>query len=413
MGSKVLRALIIGIVLFGFPVIASSVSKIIGITSYGPIPAAFPTSFSLICDGTGAAGNNCPQYFSPDFTDDTFTKLYGYTNQTTPGRCLKSVDGGVTWSFCAADPFTTSFGGTTPSAFAMGSDGSLLAAVNVNNTTQSCVIKRSTDGGVSWTTVYTESDGINACSAWNITAMPSPMKCSPIPGVGNCILIGYDTTTLSKATAWYSTDFGASWNPLAAGISYSLSSGSPPISGAALSDDGQIGISGVTVAASTRSFIYARDGATFLQSAVWGTAIGASKCEPFIYNGDPAVFCGSNNSTQTQQVMRISGTVPTTVASFSLGNGVPTSSQSPDQIAIEWDATAGIYYLISRVAVTNAVIAFVTADNFGSFHVLGTITPTITFAGAVRGDIYKWNNAVYFTSGMYTPNGHLYKIAVP
>lgn len=384
---------------------ASAITTVIGAQVSSPPIVYVPTTLSIVCDGTLAAGNNCPQYWSPDWTDDNNLIAYGYTNQTTPGRCLKSVNGAVSWSYCSADPFTTSYLNTTPTAFAATSTGALLAAVNVNNTTQACVIKRSTDGGVTWTTVHTQN-GTYACGAWSSSAMPSPMKCAKY--ADTCVLYGYDVATTSQVAVFTSINNGATWTSPTSLLGSPLN---PPMVGSAMNDDGTLSITGATTGSVGRSFVYSRDGTTYVTSAAWGTAVGNSRCTgPFIYNNiDPAVMCGANSSTQTWQMVRMNSTVPTTIAQFTLGNGSPTSGQSPDVIGIQW--ATNIFYLITRLHATGATNVYVTVDNFSTMNFLGTLTPTTIFGSNPRGDIYIWGSAIYWSSGYYTPTGHIMKVS--
>lgn len=393
--------LVMGIVSFAH----SQVRKIIGINSYGPEPD-FPTTVSLVCDGTGVAGNNCPQYWSPDFSDTDETNAFGYTNQTPPGRCLKSTNAAVSWSYCGSDPFTTSYN-SQPASFGVASNGALLAAVNVNNTTQACVIKRSTDGGDTWTTVFTQN-GTYFCGAWNTTALPSTLKCAK--SAANCVLYGWDTATTVSGTVWYSTDYGLTWSH--SGILVNQAGSSPVGIGPAVSDDGNSIIAGVTTGQTSTTFIYSRDGTTFAASAAWGTKIGASRClTGFIYGSgsDPAIGCGANNSTGTWEVMRLNANVPTTITQLTPGNGAPTSAQSPDLLIMRWDENT--YYLVTRIHSTGQPSAFVTTDSFSSLHYLGSVNTTTVFGSTPRGDIYKWRNSVYWSSGYFTPTGHIMRIS--
>lgn len=386
---------------------SAAVSRIFGLAgecnqSYAGC-TAIPLSLSIVCDGTLVAGNNCPQYWSPDWSDTTNLIAYGYTNQTTPGRCLKSVNGATTWSYCTADPFTTSYLNLTPAAFAAASDGSLLAAVNVNNTTQACVIKRSTNGGVSWSTVHTQN-GTYACGAWAAAAIPSPMKCAK--DANTCVLYGYDVATNQLAAVFTSSDNGATWTSPTGTVGNAIAQ---PIFGAALSDDGTVSSSGRVNAQSTTTFPYSRDGSTYVASVAWGTAVGATRCTgPFIYNTDPAVMCGANNSTQTWQMVRMNGNTPATIAQFTLGNGSPLYANSPDVIGIQWSST--VFYLITRLQATSATNVYVTKDSFSTVSFIGTLTPTTGYGANPHGDIYIWNGAIYWSSGYYTPTGHIMKI---
>jgi len=379
---------------------AAQVRSVVGVNVSGPKPD-YPLASSILCNGS-AGELDCPQYFSPDWSDTSGERFFGVTNITTPATFVQSLDGGTTWTPGPSNPFAaTTVNGT---AFALASDGSLIAAADVNGTTISCQIRRSTDQGVSWTTVHSFTNATGFCGAFGTTVMSSPARCAL--NSSKCIIMGW---TGVNPVPIVSQDNGVTW---ATGATLATIVGSPPFLGASLSDNGVLGISGHPGVQTTTQSPYTDGGISWLSSGVWGGIPGVShRCTgPVQHNlgSGATLVCGPGSVSPTLYVFgEVTGSVPSVIRTFTLSDA-PPSSGSPDANALQWDANT--YYVTSRNAAATRTNIYITTDSFVSTHLIGSLLPTNQFTSCCRGDMFKANGRVYFTSGGIGGSAQLFVI---
>jgi hypothetical protein len=364
----------------------------------------FPTVVTILCNGTGGV-TDCPQYFSPDWSDTSQQRLFGITNLVSPPRCVRSTDGGTTWVACPAHPFAAVSGASTTS-FAMNYDGHLFAAVNVDGGANACQIRRSTDLGVSWVTVFALPIATGFCTAGNV-AMPSPMKCSQ--DSDTCILLAFNPAGTSTVPI-VSNDNGATW---VAGAVLASSSGANPFIGVSMDIGGTLGVSGgSSVQPATSRLLYTDGGLSWLVSTPPATLPGAShRCTGAVQNNltsRPTIICTPGNAAPNDYYyMEITGGGAAILDTFTLIDGLAFTN-SPDVIALQYDTNT--FYLVQRSLTVLKTNVYITRDGFSSVHLLAQPTPINLFVSCCRGDIYKWSGDIYFSSGGTGGSAQLYRI---
>lgn len=355
----------------------------------------FPVSASLICDGTGAI-LNCPQYFAPDWVDGTGLRFFGITGRTNPPLCVQSTNGGGTWVTCPSQPFGAAIS-LGNSGMSVASDGSLIfAATQLPNT---CIIRRSTDYGVSWSTVFTDNTANEVCQYGNAGPTPNGVHCARASNY--CSVAGVIQGSFNSRM-YYSTNNGASWTK---GVTFQLVS-TDVNNSFSVSDNGQQGswsMYGQTYNTVNRRFGYTTGADWTFTGVLPQPGAGTSLRCPgtMIYNGAQAVLCGPDNGAGDTFKYRLfthaAGAVAL-AATVTPVNGL-SNAQSPDFMAVGFNSSTA--YMIGRDDTQTKVSIWVTRDNFSTMPRLTTITPaTVIIGGCCRGDIVSYNGKIYFTSGV-------------
>ena len=374
-------------------VAATPVGAILGGSVYVP-----PITTSLLCNGT-AVILDCPQYFNPDWPDITGLRFFGITNRVNPGRCVKSVNGGSVWELCdvgTVSPFTgvlDSFGAN----FAVAANGALLAAGDQG--TNNCIIRRSTDYGVSWSTVFTDSTTVNvSCAIAFGNPTPNTLRCANASSY--CVMIAFIAGTFDLVAYW-SNDYGVSWTK---GTAFNIVSGDAQISVSVAGDGNSGSLTRHAISYNTASVAFASTGGgDWTRNGVIPTPPGAgtgSRCASgaMIFSGQ-SVVCGPDPTLTTTYHFFTHGAGSTSnMANFIPQNGL-TNTQSPDFMAV--GVGGGRAYIIGRNAANTQIIIWMTTDTFSSAIQVATITPTSALiGGAPKGDAFLHNNGkIYFTSG--------------
>jgi len=377
---------IVGILLSVLSVvgIASSeaVMKIVGgqgacdTTNTGCIP--IPLTVTMLCDGSGTV-LNCPQLFAPDRTDSTGQTFYGINNGYAPRRCVKSVNGGSTWAQCSSHPFASI--STGPVYFSVTSLGALVAAGRT--ATNFCEIKRSIDGGISWSLVFSSAVGAVACNnlASNVVG-GSLLKCT----TGNyCVLHAVSIFSAELITPIVSTDNGETWTAQS-----QLTTGmvDAPIRNMTINDS--TGIAVGLMRATSRNIIGL---GAWSVSAVWGTLPANEYCTGIIMSAI-GVLCTPDPANDTVYTFRGSG--GGLIASFTMLNAPIASGGTITGLGI----SSNVGYVIGiRVPGVTSYNIWVTTNAFGNTVVLKTITPATYFTGCCTGDMLYYNGKIYITSG--------------
>ena len=345
-------------------------------------------TLTLLCDGR--AGNlNCPQFFAPDRSDATGQTFYGINNNGNPSKCVKSVNGGVTWAACTTNPFATSTSGVE---FGVARNGALLAGANIA-AGDTCVIKRSTDGGVSWTTVHTQAT-LYICGGGGASEQTSLIKCDATTDY--CVVLSFDQSVFFNVIPLNSTDNGATWK---AGTTIALGggNGSPPVANWGVITNDTIGITVGTTNHITAHPIL-RSGNTWVQGAVmsnWAGGNASSGCAAIINNGVNQILCPPTNAVLTTTYY-LRDTLGGIVNSH-IPVGVGAQANGPTLIAVS-PSSGVIYAVLLDQLTTSKYRILVSIDSFASSITLGLITPTNAF-GTPNGEILYYMGKIYFTSG--------------
>jgi hypothetical protein len=380
---------------------SATVNEIIGLSvDCGDACKPIPLNASILCDGGAGGQLNCPQYFAPDFSDPNKQTFYGITNVFNPARLVISTDGGVTWKDAASVgrtyPFSTATYGSSFVFFSVAANGALIAASNVDNNANACVIRRSIDGGVSWTTVYTLSIATGFCGIYTSAISSSLVKCA-VNGV-RCTVFGLNSTGIHPLPI-VSEDYGATWTT---GAVLTLIFGGGDLAGIGYNESGLLGIAASYDINNMRRMAYTDVGSTWFASELWNAAtpFGAMACPGSVENNlrsSPSVVCGPGNLLPTTyNFFEIVSGVPTLIQSFTMSDA-PASSNGPNIKAIQWDTTT--YYLMQKSISASKTNFYVTRDNFASVNLFASLQPTNQFFACCRGDMYKWNGSIYATSG--------------
>jgi len=117
---------------------AGPISNIVGANVSGPKPN-LPLSAVVLCQ----APDFCTRVMAPDWSN---TDIWYGSDGT---NCRKSIDGADTWATCGANPSATA----VYNQYAVTRNGTVLAGGNDGGGTV-FRIRRSTNGAVSWSTVY-------------------------------------------------------------------------------------------------------------------------------------------------------------------------------------------------------------------------------------------------------------------
>ena len=226
----------------------------------------FAQSRTTMGAAVGAPGNTeilcqspkfCPRVVAPDWSTNGQT-MYG-----TDPTCRKSVDGGQNWVACTTQPSATN----SNINIAVARNGAVLWAGNdalgtVYN------IRRSTNGTISWGTVYTTAtidiSGANGTSR---------IKCAQT----SSICLAYYISAGNVIQHLTSTDNGATWS---AGATIGTSAAGHP--NFAISLDGQTAIAPPNVADGTNFRAILVNSGSWAVSSIWPTSTGGLCSAPYI-----------------------------------------------------------------------------------------------------------------------------------
>jgi len=370
---------------------AGGVKTIIGsrVDATGFVP--IPSSATLSCDGAG--GNlDCPQFFGPDWVDSTGVRFFGLTNRANPPRCVKSTNGGGTWGLCdagTASPFVGALdllGGSMTTA----ADGSLIAVGDqgANN----CIIRRSTDYGTSWSTVFTDTTASRSCGIAFSNPTTNMVRCAQ---TGFCTVIGRGAGAFEEVN-YFSNDYGANWS---IGTSFTMVSGDAEFH-LRLNNSGNVGVLSPFAVTYASTFAAILSGNNFIVTTAIPTPPGSgasAKCPgSVIFGSNNYVVCGPDPlNTTTYRLFNIIGTTPTFLYSF-LPLDTPTNAQSPDFTIIAYNGN--VAYMVGRSADGTKINVYVTQDTFNTIIRIASLTPTTgLITGCCRGDMHVWNGKIYFT----------------
>jgi hypothetical protein len=208
-----------------------------------------------------------------------------------------SNDGGFTWSNCVSNPGITS----AYLSYAVAKDGSVIAIGNDSGGTV-LRVRRSTDGAVTWNTVF-ETSNIDAGST---TITPNiKLRCSRYSGT--CVYPFRDTSTNTRALT--STDNGVTWTEiLIGGVNSILYTNSPFV--LTSSPTSEIGMWFPNSSDGVSNFkpLLFTNGTWSLGSIIPTTTGGQCNWD-YVINGNRRAICHVGSSGTTYEVRDEAGTV--------------------------------------------------------------------------------------------------------
>ena len=170
---------------------AASVTKIYGSA------VTLPSSIEPLC----AAPAACPDFWDLRPTEGSAV-IYGDTAFTVRSTCLKSSDGARVFTACpTAYPVTT-----VTREMDIPADGSLLSLRLNESGFAGCRLDRSTDAGVSWTTVTIVAGANLQCPLIDSNFPGEKMRC-----LGAICLVYVRSTATGRLDIYRSTDNGSTW----------------------------------------------------------------------------------------------------------------------------------------------------------------------------------------------------------
>lgn len=170
---------------------AGSVSRIYGAAS------TLPSSIDPLC----AAPAVCPEFWDLRPTEGSAI-VYGDMAFSTRSACLKSSDGARTFTDCPTNyPVTTVF-----RELDIPSNGVILSVRLAEGGFAGCRLDKSTDAGVSWTTITIVAGANLQCPTMDTQFPGEKMRCLGV----NCLVYIRSTAT-GRLDIYRSTDSGDTW----------------------------------------------------------------------------------------------------------------------------------------------------------------------------------------------------------
>ena len=347
----------------------------------------FPTNAVFLCNGTGIL-LDCPQFFSPDFSDTTGQRFFGVTNRTNPPRYIKSTDGGATWTLTTTQPYVAvvdAFGG----GIAVSSAGTIIAPANqgANN----CIIRVSTDQGANWTTAFTDTGATDNCGLLFGTPTGNYARCAQTSGY--CAVMNPTGNAAFNLITYFSNDNGTSWTK--GGVSDSVVSGDQEMQ-IKIDGSGSTGVIGYFSFSNGNGPVN-KSGDLFREGT--GFAWNGARCPGVVLQNGSRMICGPDNvATTLYQNFTIGGGIATQVNTFTLPDS-PAFANAPDFHVEAFSSSKA--YIFARNLANTRVNIYITGDAFTSGAILLTqMNPaTALIGGACRGESHKWQNKMYFTCG--------------
>lgn len=364
--KKLLIGLLLGIASLIGIVKSEAIVRIVGTTGQcdttisgcNPIPL-IPTTLCVA---------SCVQNIAPDWKVPT--RLWGVNTNA----CRVSVNGGVTWGACGTSNPTGSGGQT----FIAGT-GDGAAVVIGDNGVNNCLIKRSTDGGTVWTTVFTSAViGSSSCTGQQGN---SKLQCL---SDGRCAYFGTRVTD-SKPIVIHSDDNGLTW---------SISAGATAVPGGTVAMT-WVGtdILGPAAAAGQRS--------AFVQTAGWlvtaSTGTWAEFCQSGINGVTGVCFVASTNTIHfrdNQGTLLSTSTLPGALTTNNTG------------LAFQYQSS--VYVLDNKKVVSGTVpFGIWVVPSSGGTGILLYTSPITANSSSFVGDMFFANGCIYFVAGTTSTVGKI------
>jgi len=360
--KKLIEVGIIGLLLLIGVQKSDAVFKIVGTqgacdtTASGCSP--IPLNITTLCIVT------CPLRSSFSYTSSS---RFWASKDGSVGACFTSINGGVTWANCTTQAFTAGSGGES---YAGASDGSVIAV----GTDTDCIIRRSTDNGTSWTTVFTE-----VASACHAGGQPGQYLYCLSSG-----LCEYVTNQAGTAKIYRSSNNGQSWTAGTTGTG-----GNCTIAGAQW--DGSAGVmqsENPTCGGGNVAKTWVAVGDIWTDSVTWDGTQG--HCwTPVVYNNVGRVIC--NNGTTGLRVYEASAAL---VAAITLPNSLDALDAQGPAVGF----ATNIMYIVGFNSTGTSISVWVSRDNLVTFVKIGDLGGG--GAGPRGGNMFKANGCIYITTGL-------------
>ena len=363
--KKLLIGLCLGLISLIGIVKSEAITRIIGLSSECDTVLAgckaIPLTPTTLCTVS------CAVEVSPSFT--SVLRFWGSTRAA--GTCRTSIDGGAIWAACTSQPFTTG----NREFYAGAADGSVIA-VGTPTGPNTCTVRRSTDNGVSWSTVFTQ---VGACTSGTFEGQRlyclSNGKCEFVGINGNDAQIfrtsdnGQTWAAGESAVGGLGAIIGSVWN----GLEGILPTQAPGAGGGGFS----------------KTYVAAAD--VWTQSTAWNGTQG--NCwGKLLLNSIPFAICqGAGATPDGRYTLRTSTGINS--LSLTIPNALITSIDAGGVAIAPFTNT--IYIMAQTVSA--AMGTWVSRDNGASF------TQITGFggggAGIRGGDAFFANGCVYFAVG--------------
>jgi hypothetical protein len=339
---------------------SEAIKSIVGVssecdsTNTGCIP--IPLANTTIC----SAG--CTTLTAKSFTDAN--RFWGGTSS-----CRTSTDGGATWGNCTTQPLSSG----AQENYAEASDGSVIA---IGQVTTTCTVKRSTDQGANWTTVYTAASTAIAC--------------------GGAVTGGYRLICLSDARCTFSTVHGTTSVPIALESTDNGQTWVPTTYGAVATSFVSMawdGSAGIATSNGLRSGKYAAgwsQGAAAFASC--GTISGS-----VVYNGVGYGLCKDTGTNEIYRMMTADGALFKAIT-------LPGVYQSSGVGILAYSVGTNTLHVVANVAVTAGSLpigVWVSRDDGVTFTKVYTSPQTVNSMGS-QSSIFYTNGCVYYSGGVGT-----------
>ena len=326
----------------------------------------YPVTPTILCQ----APEFCTRVMAPDWSDTNSNRFYG----SDGANCRKSIDGGDTWANCGSNPSATAY-----FQYAVTDLGTVLAGANDGGGTV-FRIRRSTDGAVTWNTVYdgTPIDTLNA------TITNGRFRCGQFSGV--CAFYGRDAS--NSMWSLVSVNDGVTWT-LTTGIGTNIFN----YINTAWSSEGDIGIGAVSAGdgfSTIRTMEW--NGADYSRNATNFPTTAGGQCNwAFILDGLRRSICHETTLGTTYTMRSEDGTVQKT---FSLPD-VP-SDNGGTQVGLAYSVATNWIGLL-RTDTLGRTGIWISIDSATSFIKILATDPVGQGIGS-QGSVFKGvNNCMYFS----------------
>lgn len=329
-----------------------------------------PGSTEILCQ----APKFCPRVVAPDWSTGGST-MYG-----TDPTCRKSIDGGRNWLACPTQPSATN----SNYSITVAKNGAVIWGGNDAGGTV-FNIRRSTDGGVSWSTAYTTAT-ISTYSA----STNSLIKCAET----STTCVAFYISAGNTVQVLTSIDNGQTWAPGTNGTMVDT----PAVF--TLSNDGAHGIAPPNAPNGSLSAIVFTSGTWHRSSIPWVTSAGGGCVTAFVIQSVNRTICNDTTLGTDITLRNEDGLVQST---FNLS--ARFAGANTNLIANAADLTTGKAAMVGTNN-SGSTSVWVSSDAGNSWTAEGTLTEQILDPY----DSFSIQGCVYFSYLASGLNGRLTKV---